>query len=361
MSVSISELQPSSQGPHDRDVVVFFDDPGARDFFEPVLPYLAADPGLRTRVVVGGYSKRTEHSLLNVEMRPIETEDEGEFNPVFIASGISADPQSFKTLLDRFPDIPTLLAEDYYRASNGYFDRHIDYDHPLPDHILTIDEVAKNEIISRNGRNVIDLASRIEVSGHPALDYLADRTSIQTERGLIRERLGLTSDDVLLSCFTSTGVTDLIKQFAEELGSTCQNLKVAFHPHPRDTKHNIALYERLFQDADVKLCTTEGLNYRQMIAGADAVAVLPHSTVSLHAIGQGVPTFHIDTIKRSPEDAQVPVQYGLSQLVSPADFGAYMKGFSKKRYEMDLAPRSAAQKVAYRIGELSSSISVEVV
>ena len=323
--VSIFALQPSLEGIQTARVIVAAQDPGAAQFLGPVLPHLAEETSLQTIVISAGHATEYLNNFPGIELEPLGNpkadafETAASLEPTLIVAGTSAQPEVRTGLAQTFPDAPLVVAEDYYVAAGDILERALAGEMRMPDRIFAMDKFAKQELVRRYGHAIVDLASRIAITGQPAFDYLADTDAIKREREAVRKVLELDESAILISCFTTIGATGLAGALANELGGTQASFSLAFNKHPRDPA-NMAAYLERFRQAGVTVHNTEGLSSRQLIAAADLVAVLPYSTLSLHAIRHGIPTVHVGTDPNSLGASQVPVVRGASPYASPAEF-----------------------------------------
>jgi hypothetical protein len=232
----------------------------------------------------------------------------------------------YNNLTDIFPSTPVILPEDYPGAAKGYLDRHLDQGLRLPDYICAIDELSKNGYLQRNeerrqktGHAVVDLASRIEIIGHPAI-FNPTKEEIETRRWDLRGELGVDEAENIIACFASVDTLDLVDNFARELAEMQGDFSVVFNEHPREV-HLRDMYLKKFDNAKIKVHNTPGWRYRALLEVADMAAILPESTVGLHAARQGLPMLHVDNRRDGSVAKQQLVMSGAGPLVLPADFG----------------------------------------
>lgn len=317
---------PNPDTPNEREVIIAASHPGEAEFFWPVLPRLAEEPGLRTVIMAAGCadeSLRTQPLPLEPlhPSTPTPSELRALCNPTLIVTGAATKNGIHVGDTPAFPDTPYILAEEYYGSANLHIGRCLEEGMRLPDRICTFDDFAKQEIIARYGRSILGLASFTEVTGQPAFDYLVGKEAIRAERNMVRDKMGLTETDMLISCFATVGAMSLVNHFAQALAKAQPHISIAFNKHPRDLLSTDA-YLHTFRASGVRLSKTNGVTSRQLIAAADVVAILPHSTLALHAIQHGIPTIHVQNTHavNGPAAHQIPVIRGVSPCVSPADF-----------------------------------------
>jgi len=374
--ISAFKLLPSVEGPHDIGVVVGARNPGEADSIWPTLSHLANNPDLSTTVLAADCAY---DSLVNVKDISLIPFDEpggvvidrlaASGDVVAYMTGVSSKTDMHTKIARALPGAKRVFVEDYYGSAELDFERSIREGLPLPDHIVTLDEFARQELVKKYGHVITDIASKIEVTGQPALDYLIDRDSTDTLRKEARSALGLSNADTLIACFSSVDTLELVDDFAEALAKNKEDISVVFNPHPRDLT-SLLEYQNAFRRRGIRLHNTENWTYRQLLAASDIATILPHSTLSLHAIKLGKPTLHVTNDKNGAAGEQVPVRRGASPLVFPSEFWdvtyPLLDVVSPERAElldtMDRLYRAkggSAARVAASMGRMAGALVVE--
>lgn len=362
--LSLLKLTPSVEGSHDRRVIIAPGDPGGVAFLEPSLEHMMHDHGLDVLIMANRLGEEKLQKNPTLQLEPVPESVLDTYDPHVIVSGVEIDDRHQVELRDRFLNARTVLNDDNYGAANYLLDRGF-----RPDRIITFNQVAKDAILSRFGDRIKDLAERIEITGHPALDDSLNYSVMKRRREIIRNTLGLSEEDNLLVCFATIGETELIEQFAAELAiNPIANLKVVFNRHPRDPIPSLE-YWQIFEDAGVPFYRTgDDISYPQLLGAADAAAILPQSTAASHAVLR-VPTLHVQAEYAEPTLYQTPVVYDASPLVTPADFMPVLEKLldpssprkrtlyenARKLYPFDGA---SAKRVASAIGKMASRSSL---
>jgi hypothetical protein len=356
--VSFLKLNSSVEGPHDKTIIIAPGDPGGGDFYGPAISYMGRDPNLDIVVMSTKIIEERFTSRLLLDLEPLSGLVVDELDPCLIASGVEVDDHLQVELREKFRGVPTAIADDTYGSVGYHLERGF-----RPGHIFTFNQVAKDSLVGAYASRVRHLEQIIEITGHPALDETLNEEIFEKRREIMRAQLGLHDKDNLVACFATINAAELVQQFAQEIAkSSMENLRVVFNKHPRDPI-DISEYWKIFEDAGVSFGRTDNMEYPELIAAADAVAILPQSTVASHAVHH-VPTIHVQRSQIAPILSQATVAYGASPLVVPSDFLAtleklwdstnpqrdIMRENARRLYPMD---QNSAARVAASIGRIA--------
>lgn len=297
-----------------KNVLVISRDPGSANALWPVMELLHHDDTIAMKAVLDGRAEeilKAKFSLKDI------TPTDG----ILGADTVLGTPDAL--LIDSstserggemyasatYPEVPTVLVEDYYTASHGYLQRLKERNLPYPKKICVMDSAAKELIV----KHFPELEERIEITGQPAFDRFAteDTAHIKTEA---RKELGLTPKEKLIT-FISAGTTmALVEKLAEELKKVKTPFKLAFGIHPRDNTPR-EMYEKVFKEGNIPFIDAEQLGINKIGAASDVV-VLIVSVEGLHAIYRGKPTVHITdpkfTVPQKDLTPPPPVKLGAS-------------------------------------------------
>jgi len=295
------------------NIVVESRDPGGANALVPVLELLQKQKDVKIKAITDGRAQ--EIFQKNFKTKDITPEDnilraaELIGSPDLALIGISDESGIEMFVSATFPEVPSVLVEDYYSASSGYLQRLKDGKLPYPKKICVIDEGAKDILI----RKFPDLEGRVEVTGQPKFDKIAIEDTEKIEKE-VKRKLGLTAKDKLVSFMSTTidGV-EKIKEIASAIQKTGSEFYFAFKRHPRDNI-SYAEYKKIFEDAGIKIIDTEEFTVDEIGAASDVV-LTTWSTVGIDAIYRRKPVANI-------VDFRYPVPEGYDFPLAPVKLQA---------------------------------------
>ena len=297
-----------------RNVLIISRDPGSANALSPVIELLRRDNALAMKAMVDGRAGEIlREKFPTKDITPSDmalgadsvlgTPDVLLIDPSFSESGIET------YAIATFPEVPTVVLEDYYTSSFNLLQRLKERKLPYPKKICVMDGEAKKLIANE----FPELEERIEITGQPSFDRFAtedtERIKIET-----RKELGLADDEKLLT-FISAGTTiQLVERLAEELKKVGGKFRLAFGIHPRDNTPP-EVYEKIFKDVGVSFINAELVGISRVGAASDVVLLIV-STEGLNAIYRRKPTLHItdpEFVKAQKDlDPPPPVKLGAS-------------------------------------------------
>lgn len=287
----IKNGNPDSQDEEKKNVLIISRDPGSANALAPVIELLDRDNTIGMKVVTDGRSGEILQGKFSTEdITPADMvlhadavlgrPDALLIAPSFSESGIETYAMA------TFPEVPTVLVEDYYTSSFELLQRLRERALPYPKKICVMDGEAKKLIV----KEFPELEERIEVTGQPAFDRFSseDTEQIRTE---VRRELGLEFEEKLITFISAGAKMELIEKLAEELKKLKKKFKLAFGIHPRDNT-SPETYKKIFDAAGVAFVNAEQVGINRIGAASDA-ELLVVSTEGLHAIYRRKPTMHI--------------------------------------------------------------------
>lgn len=194
----------------------------------------------------------------------------------------------------------------------------------MPNYLFVMNEWARRANLDYPGLS----EDQIIVTGAPALDKIAhiDKTKVREE---VREKLGVTKDETLISWFGQVGGATLesLQVLLEGLKVLdLKNYKLATRFHPRDNNSKEA-YDEIFLPFKGKHINADRAieaDAQRVIAASDLI-VQERSTIALQAAAFGIPVVSI-AIPEINERYQVMmglrvpvIEDGTSPLVETAD------------------------------------------
>jgi len=297
-----------------KNVLVISRDPGSGNALVPVMELLQRDSAIAMDVVVDGRAEEILQSKFKMEDITPKDMALGADQALGTPDALLIDSSTSERGIEMYaaatyPEIPSILVEDYYTASHGFLERLKERKLPYPRKICVLDSEAKNLIV----KHFPELEERIEITGQPAFDRFATENTTQIKMET-RKELGLRAEEKLVT-FISAGTTiELVKKVAEELKKVHTPFKLAFGIHPRDNTPPEA-YENIFRDEGIAFINAENVGINKIGAASDIV-VLIVSVEGLHAIYRGEPTMHITDSKfvvpQKDLDPPPPVKLGAS-------------------------------------------------
>lgn len=239
----------------------------------------------------------------------------------------------------------------------------------MPDYLFVMNEWARRANLDYPGLS----EDQVIVTGAPALDKIArtDKTQVRKE---VREKLGVTEDETLISWFGQVGKATLesLQVLLEGLKALdLKNYKLATRFHPRDNNPKEAYNEifRPFAGKHVDAGRAYEADAQRVIAASDLV-VNERSTIALQAAAFGIPVISI-AIPEINERYQVMmglrvpvIEDGTSPLISNADqmpgvlesvlFDPMFRRELKNKMQSWIPDGQAAKRVADKIRELTA-------
>ncbi|HEY4501180.1 MAG TPA: hypothetical protein VJI70_02865 [Candidatus Paceibacterota bacterium] len=297
-----------------KNVLIISCDPGSANALSPVMELLRSDDALAMRAMVDGRAGEILREKFPMkDITPanmalgadsvLGTPDVLLIDPSFSESGIET------YAVATFPEVPTVVLEDYYTSSFNLLQRLKERKMPYPKKICVMDGEAKKLIV----KEFPELEERIEITGQPSFDRFAtedtERIKIET-----RKELGLADDEKLLTFILAGTTIQLVERLAEELKKVAGKFRLAFGIHPRDNTPP-EVYEKIFKNVGVPFINAELVGISRVGAASDVVLLIV-STEGLNAIYRRKPTLHItdpEFVKAQKDlDPPPPVKLGAS-------------------------------------------------
>lgn len=280
-----------------KNVLVVSRDPGSANALWPVMELLHHDDTVAIKAVVDG---RAEEILQDKFTMKDVTPKDGALEATEVLGTPDAlliDSSTSERGIEMYasatyPEVPSVLVEDYYTASLGYLQRLKERKLPYPQKICVMDSEAKKIIV----RDFPELENRIEVTGQPAFDRFAteDTEGIKAE---VRKELNLAPDEKLITFMGAQGELKLLEKMANELKKVKVKYRFALGIHPRyNTEALQQRYKEIFRNVDITYIDAEQIGINKIGAASDLVMVVV-STEGLNAIYRREPTIHITDTK----------------------------------------------------------------
>ncbi len=301
----VFKIIPQTGAGREKNLLVTSRDPGSCNALLPVLRELHNDSGLQINLITDGRAQE-------IIQKNFIIEDVTPENSVLEADKIVGPPNAI--LIDRssetgidsyviatYKEVPIILVEDYYSNTLGFLKKIFERGLPWPEKICVMDQGAKEIIVEK----FPELEDIIEITGQPAFDRFnkEDTKQITAE---VKEKLGLSTNDKLVSYMSTIDELEKVRLIAEELKRVGGNFYFAFRRHPRD---NVPYEEfrKILIDAGIRVVDTDEFSTDQIGAASDVI-LTNWSTEGLNGIYRRKPTVHItDQNFRIPENLLLPL------------------------------------------------------
>lgn len=291
-----------------KNVLVEARDPGGANALAPVLELLNREGGTNIKMITDGRAQEIIQGKFKT--KDITPQDNilkavgvvGSPDAVLIGVSDEAGIEMFVSA--NFPEVPSVLVEDYYGSSLDYLSRLEESRQPFPKKICVMDEVARDIIIKK----FPELSDAIEITGQPAFDRFTKEDTKKVAEETKKE-LGIKPKEKIVTFMSAMEDMALIKRFAEELAKI-KGCRFIFRKHPRD---NVTMedYRMAFESRGIDFVNTMYMPTDKIAAASDLVIVTT-STEGLSAIYRRKPSINIIDPEYSDRGAPPSVKLGAS-------------------------------------------------